>query len=76
MGAYTHPILNERDNHKMENGIYQNLYNLVAQYVYGGVDLTPEMELVNVAIRTLGCLFIVALPFLVLYLILRLILRG
>lgn len=43
-------------------GIYQNLYALLEQYVYGGT-LTTDAELVCTLTATAGCLFLVALPF-------------
>lgn len=56
--------------------IYQSLYDLIAQYVYGGVELTTHMDLVCVLIATLGCLFVVALPFAVVWLVIKLIVGG
>lgn len=52
-------------------GIYQNLYDLIVQYIYGGVELTPNMEIVTVLISTIGCLFVIAIPFLVTWYIIR-----
>ena len=55
--------------------IYQNLYDLIHTYVYGGVELTPFMELTNTLVSTMGCLFLVALPFMVVYYIIKFITR-
>lgn len=44
-------------------GIYQNLYALIEQYIYGNATLTPDMQLVATFIATAGSLFVVALPF-------------
>lgn len=56
--------------------IYQNLLDLIHQYIYGGVELTADMQLVSVLIATLGCLFVVALPFIVVYWVIRFITGG
>lgn len=48
--------------------MYQGLYDLIMTYVYGGVaSITPDMELVATLVATFGCLFFVALPFLLLW---------
>ena len=46
-------------------GIYQNIYELIQTYIYGGVELSSEMELVTVLISTLSCIFLIALPFII-----------
>lgn len=46
-------------------GIYQNIYELIQIYVYGGVELSSEMELVTVLISTLSCIFLISLPFII-----------
>lgn len=43
--------------------IYQNIYDLIVTYVYGGVTLSASMELVTVTLATIGCVFVFALPF-------------
>lgn len=45
--------------------IYQNLFDLMSTYVYGGVELTPDMNLICTLVSTLGCLFLVSLPFVI-----------
>ena len=47
--------------------IYQNLYDLIHNYVFGGVALSPNADLVITLISTLGCLFLISIPFIVLY---------
>lgn len=47
--------------------IYQSLYDLIATYVFGGVEMTANMDLVAIVISTIGCVFLVALPFLLVY---------
>ena len=43
--------------------IYQNLFDLIQTYIYGGAPLTADMSLVCTLIATMGCLFVIALPF-------------
>lgn len=48
--------------------MYQGLYDLIMTHVYGGVSaITPDMELVATLVATFGCLFLVSLPFLLLW---------
>lgn len=54
-------------------GIYQELYSLIQQYIYGGVDLTADMSLTCTLIATAGSIFVVALPFLLVWRICRMI---
>lgn len=54
--------------------IYQNIYDLIIQYIYGGGVLTADMELVTVTLATMACVFVFALPFLVVWKVIRLIL--
>lgn len=52
--------------------MYYTLYSLLSQYIYGaGAVLTEEMELTLTLLSTLGSLFVVVLPFLVVYLVIR-----
>lgn len=60
----------------MINGIYQGIYDLIANYVYGGQELTTSMILTNTTISTIACLFIIAIPFVVVYFGIRLIFRA
>lgn len=53
-------------------GIYQNLYDLIVQYVYGK-SVPPDGELIATLIATAGSLFVVALPFLVVWKIIKMI---
>lgn len=57
----------------MPMGIYQSIYDLIAQYIYGGGELTNSMILVNTTVSTIGCLFILAIPFIVTYFVIRLV---
>lgn len=48
--------------------MYLGLYDLIMTHVYGGVSaITPDMELVATLIATFGSIFFVALPFLLLW---------
>lgn len=48
--------------------MYQGFYDLIMTHVYGGVaSITPDMELVATFIATFGSLFLVSLPFLLLW---------
>lgn len=52
--------------------MYYTLYNLLCQYIYGaGAELTEHMELTLTLLSTLGSLFVVTLPFLIVYLVIR-----
>lgn len=54
-------------------GIYQNCYDLIHQYIYGSAELTANMDLVCVLIATAASLFVVALPFCIVWKIVRMI---
>lgn len=57
--------------------IYQALYDLIELYVYGGnVELGSHMDLICTLISTIGCLFIVFIPFIVVWRVLKLIVGG
>lgn len=52
--------------------MYFTLYNLLHQYIYGlETTLTADMELTLTIISTLGALFVVALPFILVWKILK-----
>lgn len=54
--------------------IYQNIFDLIQEYIYGGVALTADMELVATSLATTACIFVFALPFLVVWKVIRMIL--
>lgn len=60
----------------MSVSIYQSLFDLIHTYVYGGVTLTSDMSLICTLIATMGCIFCISIPFLVVFWFLRLILGG
>lgn len=51
----------------MQTGIYQQLFELLHTYVYGGVDLTADMNLTLTIAATFGALFLVSLPFILVW---------
>ena len=55
--------------------IYQNLYDLIVNYIYGNVPLTSDMELVTVTLATIGCVFVVSIPFIVVWQFIKIITR-
>lgn len=55
--------------------MYQSLFDLIQTHVYGGAELTPDMNLVCTLISTIGVLFCIAIPFFVVYRILCFITR-
>lgn len=54
-------------------GIYQNLYSLISNYIYGGTTLSADMQLTATIISTIGSIFVVALPFLVVWKVIKII---
>ena len=52
--------------------IYQSLFDLIHNHIYGGVVLSSDMNLVCTLIATIGSLAFVAIPFFVVYKILSL----
>lgn len=55
----------------MAAGIYYQLYHLLQQYIYGPVELTPEQILTLTQISTIGSILTIALPFVVVFWIIR-----
>lgn len=54
-------------------GIYQPIYDLVNTYIFGGsVAVGTYQELICIAVAVCGCLFVMALPFLIVYKIIKL----
>ena len=47
--------------------IYESLFDLIQTYIYGGATLTSDMNLVCTLISTIGCVFLVSLPFVIVY---------
>lgn len=51
----------------MENGIYLALYDLIQSVFYGTAALTGWQEMVLTVLATIGCLFVFAVPFIVVW---------
>lgn len=54
-------------------GIYQAIYDIIHQYIYGGVTMTADMSLVTTLIATTASIFTVALPFLVVWKVIKMV---
>ena len=50
--------------------MYQSLFELLHTYIYAGEVLTSDMSLVCTLLASIGCIFVVSIPFLVVYKIL------
>lgn len=48
-------------------GIYQNIYDIIHTYIFGGVQMSSNMELVCILIATIGCVFLISIPFLLVW---------
>ena len=51
--------------------IYQDIFDIVKQYIFGGVDLTANMDLVAITLATIGCVFVFSLPFVIVWRIIK-----
>lgn len=51
--------------------IYQDIFDIVKQYIFGGVELTANMDLVAITLSTIGCVFVFALPFVIVWRIIK-----
>lgn len=51
--------------------IYQNCYDLIQTYIFGGEVLTSNTELVCIALSSCACIFVFALPFLIVWKVLK-----
>lgn len=48
--------------------MYDSLYDLIQTYVFGGaLELGSNQELVCMLIATFGCIFLVAIPFILVW---------
>lgn len=56
------------------NGIYYDCYDLVSNYIYGGVVDTPEVNLVCTLLASFLSILVVALPFVIVWFVIKLIL--
>lgn len=55
--------------------MYLEIYNLIESYIYGGVIAGSYQELVCTMVATAGCLFLVALPFILVVNIIKILTR-
>lgn len=51
----------------MQNGIYLALYELIKNAFYGATTLTGWQEMVLTVLSTIGCLFVFAVPFIIVW---------
>lgn len=48
--------------------MYFTLFELLRTYIYGeGIVLTPNMDLTLTLLASIGCIFVVALPFILVW---------
>lgn len=57
----------------MGYSVYQSCFDLIHTYIYGGVELTSDMSLVCTLLATCASIFCFALPFVVVWMFLSLI---
>ena len=58
----------------MTTGAYYELWNLISEFVYGAdAVLTSDQQLTLTIICTLGSLFVVAIPFVLVWRVLRMV---
>ena len=58
----------------METGIYYTLYALLSDYIYGAdAVLTGDMELTLTMICTAGALFVISIPFVLVWKFIKLV---
>lgn len=53
--------------------IYQDIYDIIIQYIYNNAEITAHMDLVAVTLSTIGCIFVFAVPFIVIWRLIRII---
>lgn len=56
--------------------IYQDCFDLIHQYIFGGAELTANMDLICVALSSFACIFVFSLPFLIVWKVIKLICGG
>ena len=47
--------------------VYQSFYDLISQYIFGGGSLSANADLIATAIASVGVVFLVAMPFILVY---------
>lgn len=54
--------------------VYQSLYDLISTYIFGGnIVANSYQELVTILISTCGCIFLISIPFLIVWKIIKVI---
>lgn len=53
--------------------IYNDIYSIIQQFIFGGAELSANMDLVAVTLATIGCIFVFAVPFIVVWKVIELI---
>ena len=54
--------------------IYQTFYDLIVNHIFGGsVVVGSHQELVCILVSTIACIFIIAIPFLVVWKVIKII---
>ncbi len=56
----------------MTISIYQQLFELFHTYIYGGIELTADMNLTLTVMATAGAVFLASLPFVIVWGVLKL----
>lgn len=47
--------------------VYQSCFDLIHTYIYGGVTLTSDMSLICTLLSTIACVFVFAVPFIIVW---------
>lgn len=53
--------------------IYDSIYALIEQYIYGAVTVGSYQELCCIALASIACVFLMAIPFIVCYKFIRMV---
>ena len=56
--------------------IYESCVELIHTYIYGGAELTADMNLVMTLLATTACIACFALPFVIVWLVIKLVVGG
>ena len=53
--------------------IYNSIYDLVVQYLFGVVEVGSHQELVSIALASIGTIFVFAIPFILVYKVIKMV---
>lgn len=56
--------------------IYQNIYDIIVQYLFGGAELSSNMELITIALASIGAIFVFVIPFIIVYKVICIVVGG